>query len=87
MALSASLESVAAWPARMQADMAAAYVGLFDKAGNPDPVAFRRHVKRGLYPAPYKRAGEQCGWLRVELDLALSKMAQMEPEDDEGEYE
>lgn len=82
------LPSVATvWPARMQASVAAAYVGLFDRDGNPDPSAFRRHVKRGLYPAPYKRAGEQCGWLKIELDLTLQKMAQKEPEPDDGEYE
>ena len=60
-----TLITLTAWPARMRAAMAAAYVDA------PSIQVFRKHVKHGLYPKPYKRAGEEMAWLKVELDAAL----------------
>jgi len=68
------------WPARMRAEMAAAYVDA------PSIAVFRCHVRKGLYPKPYQRAGEEQAWLKIELDQALSRLAQndnMAEEEDE----
>lgn len=72
------LASLPDWPARMRVDTAAAYVDA------PSIEVFRSHVRRGLYPKPYKRDGEEQAWLKVELDKVLARMAgmELEPEDD-----
>ena len=68
------------WPARMQAPMAAAYVGLIRDDGSPDTGTFREHVKKGLYPRPHKRPGERQAWLKIELDETLEQMRAGESE-------
>jgi len=80
---------IPSWPARMQVRMAAAYVGLIDDAGLPDDSTFREHVRKGLYPMPYKRPGERQAWLKVELDETLERMRQAEKSatEDEDEFE
>lgn len=72
--MSASAPLLPGWPARLQAPLAAAYVGLIGTDGQPDVETFRLHVKKGLYPAPYRRPGERQAWLKVELDEALGRI-------------
>ena len=55
----------------MPADIAAAYLGIFDSEGAPDAKRFARLVKKGLYPQPYRRPGERRAWLKIELDETL----------------
>lgn len=63
------------WPARMPAVVAAAYCGVLDREGAPDPKRFERHVKKGLYPRPYRRPGEEKAWLKTELDQTLERLS------------
>ncbi len=66
--------SLPGWPARLQADLAAAYVGIFKPDGTPDTQTFRAQVAKGLYPQPYKRTGERQAWLKIELDEVLERL-------------
>lgn len=66
--------SLPSWPARLQAPMAAAYVGLLNEDGTPDVSTFREHVRKGLYPKGHRRSGERMGWLKAELDQVLESM-------------
>lgn len=70
--------SLPGWPARLQAPMAAAYVGILDDEGRPDTSTFREHVRKGLYPRPHKRPGERQAWLKIELDETLTRLQQEE---------
>lgn len=78
--------SLPGWPARLQCEMAAAYVGLFKPDGTPDTQAFRAQVAHGLYPKPYKRAGERQAWLRSELDEVLEGLRR-QPVTETGELD
>ncbi len=56
------------WPALMVARDAADYCGFCGK--NPEQ-AFRAAVRRGLYPKPRQKDGEQQKWRRSDLDRVI----------------
>jgi hypothetical protein len=56
---------VGAWPRRMPANMAAAYVG------EPDVKSFLRRVRAGEYPKPRIAEGRRRLWLIDDLDAAI----------------
>ena len=64
-----------AFPPRMMAAMAAAYVG------EQDVPAFLERVKLGKYPAPYLiESHKRKWWLRKELDVAMGLVPDYEDE-------
>ena len=59
---------IQAWPAKMTARTAAAYLDF----GTKDPAgAFRAAVRRGLYPQPVHLPGEPPKWRKIDLDAAV----------------
>ena len=76
---SESTPSYGPWPKLMTADIAAHYCGF---RGVTAPERFRAVVRRGLYPAPIKRPGEQLKWRMEDLDKAIANLNSPVADDD-----
>ncbi len=74
-----SVPSYGPWPMLMTADVAAHYCGF---PGPTAPERFRAAVRRGLYPAPIKRPGEQLKWRKTDLDKAIANLNSPVADDD-----
>jgi hypothetical protein len=57
------------WPVLMTAETAASYLDF------PSAAAFRKAVRRGVYPPPINRKGERPKWRRDELDRSAKLAA------------
>jgi hypothetical protein len=55
------------WPAQMNAQFAAGYVG------EASVDTFLRHVREGEYPEPIVDSGKRKLWLKDDLDKAINR--------------